>query len=159
MNSFISPHIPKVAFFDTQRIKEVLNNLISNAFKFTKENGVISVMAFIHDVDVPIADEIKKLKLNLPAPLPEEVFAKIPNSLMVIVADNGIGIPKEQIGDLFNKFKQLNNKQFISKVKGTGLGLAIAKGIIEEHKGKIGVVSKVGTGSAFYFVIPLLLEK
>ena len=75
------------------------------------------------------------------------------------MTDTGVGIPKEQIGDLFNKFKQLSNKEFISNVKGTGLGLAIVKGIIEEHKGKIGVVSQVGTGSAFYFVLPLLLAE
>ena len=157
LNSFVSPNIPKVALFDIQRIKEVLNNLVSNALKFTKENGAISILAFIHDANMPVEIEIKKLKLSLPAPFPDEVLAKFPNSLVVIVTDTGVGIPKEQIGDLFNKFKQLNNKEFISNVKGTGLGLAIVKGIIEEHKGKIGVVSQVGTGSAFYFVLPLLL--
>src|SRR3989344_6056366 len=156
LNSFISPHIPKVTLFDIQRIKEVLNNLISNAFKFTKENGMVSIMAFVHDADMSIESEIKKLKLNLPASLPEEAFVKIPNSLVIIVRDTGTGIPKEQIGQLFNKFKQLNNKEFISSVKGTGLGLAIAKGIVEGHKGKIGVNSEVGAGSAFYFMLPLL---
>lgn len=159
LNSFISPHIPKVALFDIQRIKEVLNNLISNALKFTKENGLVSILAFIHNANTPIESEIKRLKLNLPAPLSDEAFLKTPDSLVVIVTDTGAGIPKEQIGELFNKFKQLGNKEFISNVKGTGLGLAIAKGIVEEHKGKIGVVSEVGVGSAFYFVLPLLMEK
>src|SRR3989338_6595137 len=159
LNSFVSPNIPKVALFDIQRIKEVLNNLVSNALKFTKENGAISILAFIHDANMPVEIEIKKLKLSLPAPIPDEDLAKFLNSLVVIVTDTGVGIPKEQIRDLFNKFKQLNNKEFISNVKGTGLGLAIVKGIIEEHKGKIGVVSQVGTGSAFYFVLPLLLAE
>lgn len=157
LNSFLSPHIPKIALFDTQRIKEVLNNLISNALKFTKENGTISIMAFVHDSNNSVESELKKLKLTLPAPLPEEIFTKLSNSLVVIVSDTGAGIPKEQIGDLFSKFKQLNNKEFVSNVKGTGLGLAIVKGIVEEHKGKIGVVSSVGVGSAFYFVLPLLV--
>lgn len=156
LDSFISPHIPKVAMFDTSRIKEVLNNLISNALKFTKENGVVSITAFVHNTGVSIESELKKLKINLPAQLPEEVFSKFSESLVVIVSDTGTGIPKEQIGDLFSKFKQLNNKEFVSNVKGTGLGLAIAKGIVEEHKGKIGVISAVNTGSAFYFVLPLL---
>src|SRR3989344_3821518 len=120
LNSFVSPNIPKVALFDIQRIKEVLNNLVSNALKFTKENGAISILAFIHDANMPVEIEIKKLKLSLPAPFPDEVLAKFPNSLVVIVTDTGVGIP-------------------------------------EEHKGKIGVVSQVGTGSAFYFVLPLLL--
>ncbi len=156
MNNFISPHIPAVAMFDTGRIKEVLNNLISNALKFTKEGGTVSVIAFIHNANAEIDGELKRLKLSLPAKLPEELFAKLPESLVVIVADTGIGIPKEQIGDLFNKFKQLNNKEFVSKVKGTGLGLAIAKGIVEEHKGTIGVNSEVGAGTVFYFMLPLL---
>lgn len=156
LNSFISPHLPKVAMFDTSRIKEVLNNLISNALKFTKDSGTISILSFVHDASVPVETELKKLKLVLPAPLPEDAFAKVPNSIVVVVSDSGAGIPKEQIGELFNKFKQLNNKEFVSNVKGTGLGLAIVKGIVEEHKGKIGVVSTVGVGSAFYFMLPLV---
>lgn len=157
LTSFLSPHIPKVAIFDTARIKEVLNNLISNALKFTKENGTVSISAFVHDANTPIDVELKKMKLNFPAPLSQEAFDKTPNSLVVAVSDTGMGIPADQIGQLFNKFKQLNNKEFVSNVKGTGLGLAIVKGIVEEHKGHIGVVSTVGAGSVFYFMIPLLL--
>ncbi len=156
LNSFISPHIPKVALFDTQRIKEVLNNLISNALKYTKEGGIISISAFVHEANTPMEGQMKRLKLNLPAPLPEEEFIKLPESLVVVISDTGAGIPKEQLGQLFSKFKQLNNKEFVSNVKGTGLGLAIVKGIVEEHKGKIGVISTVGVGSAFYFVLPLV---
>lgn len=156
LNGFVSPHIPKVAMFDTQRIKEVLNNLISNSLKFTKESGTVSIMAFVHDSSASIESELKKLKLNLPAPLPEENFVKFPNSLVVVVADTGTGIPKEQLPELFSKFKQLKNKEYVSSVKGTGLGLAIVKGIVEEHKGTIGVVSTLGVGSAFYFVLPLV---
>ncbi len=159
LSSFISPHMPKMALFDVQRIKEVLNNLISNALKYTKDNGSISISAFVHTANASVEEELKKLKLKLPSPLPEDVFAKISNSIVVIVSDTGAGIPKEQLGELFNKFKQLNNKEFVTNVKGTGLGLAIVKGIVEEHKGKIGVVSEVGAGSAFYFVLPLLEEK
>ena len=156
LERFISPNVPKVALFDTDRIKEVLNNLLSNALKFTKANEVVSILAFAHNVGVSVESEIKKIKFNLPAPLPEEIFAKFPNSLVVVVSHPDEGIPKEQIGELFNKFKQLNNKEFISNVKGTGLGLAIVKGIIEEHKGHVGAVSEIGIGSAFYFVLPLL---
>ncbi|MEO8637504.1 MAG: ATP-binding protein [Candidatus Taylorbacteria bacterium] len=147
--------IPKIVLFDVQRIKEVLNNLISNALKFTKEDGEISIIAFTHNPTLSIESEISKLKVHLPTALPDEIFKSLSPSLVVIVRDTGGGIPQEQIGELFNKFKQLNNKEFVSTVKGTGLGLAIAKGIVEEHKGKIGVISSVGAGSAFYFVLPL----
>ncbi len=156
LSSFISPHMPKVALFDIQRIKEVLNNLISNALKFTKEGNAISISAFVHTASASVEGELKKLKLALPAPLPEDVFAKMPESLVVVVSHPDAGIPKEQMAELFNKFKQLNNKEFVSNVKGTGLGLAIVKGIIEEHKGKVGVVSTIDVGTAFYFVLPLV---
>lgn len=159
LESLVSPSVPKVLLFDTDRIKEVLNNLLSNALKFTKTNGIVSILAFTHNAGASIESEIKKLKFSLPAPLPEEIFSKLPNSLVVVVSHPDEGIPKEQIGELFNKFKQLNNKEFVSNVKGTGLGLAIVKGIIEGHKGKVGAISEVGIGSAFYFVLPLLTEK
>jgi signal transduction histidine kinase len=156
LGSLFGPNIPKVIFLDVERIKQVLNNFISNAIKFTKENGEIFIAAFVHDAHNQIESELKKLKIELPAPLPKEIFSKFPNSLVVVVKDTGVGIPPDRIGELFNKFKQLNNKELVSSVKGTGLGLVIAKGIIEEHKGHAGVVSEVGVGSAFYFVLPLL---
>jgi NtrC-family two-component system sensor histidine kinase KinB len=151
----VSEGIPKTILFDIPRIKEVLNNLVSNALKFTKEGGEVVVSAFIHDPAVAINAEVSKAKVHLPAELPADLFKSLPQSLVVIVSDNGAGIAPEQIGQLFNKFKQLNNKEIVTSVKGTGLGLAVAKGIVEEHKGKIGVVSNVGVGSAFYFVLPL----
>ena len=156
LSSVISPNISKTIMFDAQRIKEVLNNLLSNALKFTKENNTISIIAFTHEAGITAESEIKKLKVSLPAPLPEDIFAKFPSSLVVVISHPDDGIPKEQIGELFNKFKQLNNKDFVSNIKGTGLGLAIVKGILEEHKGKVGVVSTVGVGTAFYFMLPLL---
>ena len=156
LSSVISPNISKTIMFDAQRIKEVLNNLLSNALKFTKENNTISIIAFTHEAGITAESEIKKLKVSLPAPLPEDIFAKFPSSLVVVISHPDDGIPKEQIGELFNKFKQLNNKDFVSNIKGTGLCLAIVKGILEEHKGKVGVVSTVGVGTAFYFMLPLL---
>lgn len=155
IESVVSEKSPKSLLFDVQRIKEVINNLVSNAIKFTKEEGLVSIIAFPHDPAVAVESEIAKLKVRLPAPLPEDLFKTLPASLVVVIKDTGAGIPADQIGQLFSKFKQLNNKEFVSNVKGTGLGLAIAKGIVEEHKGKIGVVSELGVGSAFYFVIPL----
>lgn len=159
LESLVSSNVPKTVSLDTDRIKEVLNNLLSNALKFTKTNDTVSILAFQHNAGASIESEIKKMKFSLPAPLPEEVFAKFPDSLVVIVSHPDEGIPKEQIGELFNKFKQLSNKEFISNIKGTGLGLAIVKGIVEGHKGYVGAVSEVGIGSAFYFVLPLIAEK
>ena len=77
--------------------------------------------------------------------------------LVVLISDNGIGIEEKNIQNIFSKFRQLDTKNAIpKKQKGTGLGLVIAKGIIEEHKGKIGVISKIGNGSTFFFTLPLV---
>jgi signal transduction histidine kinase len=150
----VSKEIPKVVSLDAQRIKQVLNNLMSNALKYTPDGGSVTVSAFVHDPAATVSSEIGKLKLMLPSPLPENAFPPNKQSLVVAVSDTGVGIAADLMPKLFSKFQQLNNTTFVSNIKGTGLGLAIAKGIVEGHGGNIGVVSQVGAGSAFYFVIP-----
>jgi signal transduction histidine kinase len=147
--------VPKDIPFDVQRIKQVLNNLISNALKFTQEGGAISIVALAHEAGAEVNNEIHKMKVRLPQSLSEEKFANLPKSLVVAVTDTGAGISSEQIPDLFKKFKQLDNKSLVPNFKGTGLGLAIARGIINEHGGAIDLVSKVGEGSTFYFTLPM----
>ena len=147
--------LPKTASFDVQRIKQVLNNLISNALKFTTEGGSVAITSFLHTPGTPANTVLRKMKVQLPEPLPEELFAPLPQSLVVAVTDTGVGIKAEQMPQLFSKFKQLDNQSVVPNIKGTGLGLAIAKGIIEGHGGVIGAVSKVGVGSSFYFTLPL----
>jgi two-component system phosphate regulon sensor histidine kinase PhoR len=71
----------------------------------------------------------------------------------VSVRDHGEGIAPEGIPKLFRKFSQLDTGS-TRKVGGTGLGLVICKGIVEQHGGTIGVDSKLGEGSTFYFLIP-----
>jgi signal transduction histidine kinase len=74
-----------------------------------------------------------------------------------MVSDTGIGIKQDDIRSIFSKFKQLNTKDAVSKkTRGTGLGLVIAKGVVNEHKGEIGVLSKEGEGSTFFFTLPLV---
>jgi PAS domain S-box-containing protein len=157
--SNLSESLPKAASFDVQRIKQVLNNLISNALKFTAESGSVHVSVIAHEPGVPVGEEFKKMKIALPNALPEEQFATLPRSLVFAVSDTGVGIEAVNLPKLFNKFKQLDNTALVPNIKGTGLGLAIAKGIIEGHGGIIGVVSKVGVGSAFYFTLPLEIKK
>jgi signal transduction histidine kinase len=154
LETIIAKDIPKDIPMDMQRIKQVLNNLLSNAMKYTADNGSVTVSAFVHDPAVAVATEISKLKIPLPAPLPETAFPAGKRSLVVAVSDTGMGISTELLPKLFSKFQQLNNTAFVSNIKGTGLGLAISKGIVEGHGGNIGVVSQIGSGSAFYFVLP-----
>lgn len=154
LQTVIGKDIPKNIPLDIQRTKQVLNNLISNALKYTADGGNVTIGTFVHDPSASLASELGKLRLSLPSPLPETATPANKNSLVVIVADTGAGIQSDLLPKLFGKYQQLNNTTFVSNIKGTGLGLAIAKGIVEAHGGTIGVVSQVGSGSAFYFVIP-----
>jgi signal transduction histidine kinase len=111
--------------WDSERINEVLGNILSNAFKFTPKNGTV-------ELAVTAAD----------------------GHVRMLVRDTGAGIPPEQLPYIFEKFYQADN-QDISGIRGTGLGLAIAKGIITTHGGTISVESHVGGGTAFTIVLPL----
>jgi len=139
----IDENIGKV-LLDEERIKQVLTNLISNSIKYGKEGGFIKITA-------SYSDAIKVLELNPNLTLKEgkEKF------LIVYVEDNGIGIEKNKINQLFGKFEQIKSqRQVVKGPKGTGLGLYITKNIIEAHSGNIWVESKEGEGSRFYFTLP-----
>ncbi|MFN8256083.1 MAG: ATP-binding protein [Bacteroidales bacterium] len=109
---------------DFTRIKQVLTNLLSNAVKFT-ESGTIKYGAGIID-----------------------------NGLTFYVEDTGIGIKKEMHGEIFERFKKLDNIQNERKFKGTGLGLSISSQIVDLMGGKIWVESEPGKGSKFQFFVP-----
>lgn len=130
-----------VADFDRERMSQVLNNLISNAIKFSPAGGVITVSA----VRVNSPEEIKwrftKPNIGLSCP-----------SILVSVSDTGIGVSADKIPELFSKYKQLHH---IDGLDGSGLGLTIAKGIIESHGGQIFIESKVNEGTTVYFTLPL----
>ena len=146
--------LPALVPIDQAGIKQVLNNLISNALKFTKANGSVQILVAHHIAGIKINEEFARLSAKISIPLPEEKFINTPESVVVAVSDTGSGIDASEIKELFNKFKQLDNKSETG-IKGTGLGLAIVKGIVEEHGGTVGVVSEIGVGSVFFFVIPL----
>ncbi len=115
-------------YLDKGLIVQVLLNLLSNAVKFTPEGGTVTLTI---DYD----ETIRSYKIG--------------------IRDNGIGIDESDIATLFDPFTQVENT-FQKSTKGTGLGLAISKRIIEDlHGGRIWVESRVGTGSTFYFTIPV----
>ncbi len=124
----INPKLPQFEF-DSLRINQVLNNLISNSLKFTPESGKIIISAKL--------DELTK-------------------ELIVSVKDNGIGIPKNEQEDLFTKFYQIRKTPHELAKGGTGLGLYIVKGIVEAHNGRVFVESEEGQGSTISFTLPLL---
>lgn len=124
------PDLPKTTG-DPDWILQVVNNLVSNAIKFTEDGGRIFISA--------------EQKSN--------------STIEVRVKDTGIGIPQNELEHIFDKYHQVRSS-LTNKIKGTGLGLSICKHIIEEvHHGKIWVESEEGRGSTFIFVLPLVEVK
>jgi signal transduction histidine kinase len=120
----VEPDIPHEVYWDSERVNEVLGNLLSNAFRFTSRGGRVSVH---------VAREGEYVRMQ--------------------VRDTGTGIPEEQLPHIFEKFYQADS-QTPSALRGTGLGLAIAKSIVTAHGGTIGVESKVGVGTRFTIRMP-----
>jgi len=149
----IAKNVPEEVFLDKNRIGQSLINLLSNAIKFTKEGGVVTVQVMSHNQGVSIVKEGQENNFSWFIDKDKEEFINLPSSLFVAVTDSAFGIAENDIKNLFNKFKQLEASS-ISEHKGTGLGLSIVKGIIEAHGGIVGVSSKEGSGSTFYFTIP-----
>ena len=135
-------------YVDTQRMEQVLTNLVSNAIKFTRENGTIEITTSRIS-----SEEIKNNSFfdSLPEKLSDEY-------VQIAVKDNGIGIAKENWGKVFEQFKQIENS-LSRKVGGSGLGLPIAKRLMDAHKGFIWLNSELNEGSTFYLAIPLMNEE
>lgn len=147
INLDLDTSLPNV-YIDTQRMEQIVTNLISNAIKFTKENGTIDVVTSMIS-----AEDIKNNKFfNV---IPENLSKKY---VQISVKDNGIGIARENWGKVFEQFKQIENS-LSRKVGGSGLGLPIAKRLMDVHKGFIWLDSEINKGSTFYLAIPIMSEK
>lgn len=135
-------------YADSRRLEQVLTNLVSNAIKFTPEGGQIEIRTEIHD-----SKDINYVEIF------DEEFKQLHGKyLVVLVKDNGIGISKENLAHVFDKFAQIENS-LSRKVGGSGLGLPIARQLLEAHNGAIWCNSKPDKGSSFYFVVPVADEK
>jgi signal transduction histidine kinase/CheY-like chemotaxis protein len=130
----IDKQIPPVLIGDDQRLIQVMTNLLTNAVKFTPENGSI------------------RLELNLVKELDTDQDESC--TLQVSVIDTGIGITKEQQSRLFAPFEQAENDTS-RRFGGTGLGLVISKNIVKMMGGHIWVESEAGRGSNFSFTVRL----
>jgi signal transduction histidine kinase len=108
------------------RLRQVMDNLLNNAMKYTREGGWIAVTALEDD-----------------------------GHIVVHVSDNGIGILPAQQPYIFDKFYRVESEDTL-RITGTGLGLSIVKTVIEKHNGRVWVESKSGEGSVFSFVLPAL---
>jgi len=122
--SDLDPRLPIVTG-DRDRLIQVVSNVVNNAVKYSPDGGTVTLSTRV-----------------------EGGFA------LVSVSDTGIGIPPDEIGHVFERFRRVRSGAAQS-IPGTGLGLTIVKQIVEMHGGKIWVESAVGHGSSFHFTIPL----
>ncbi|MEL7429664.1 MAG: ATP-binding protein, partial [Pseudomonadota bacterium] len=121
----IAPDVPKTLEADAGRIRQILHNLAGNAVKFTTDGHVfINVASYDKD--------LQRIRFE--------------------VQDTGVGIPEEKLAQVFDKFSQVDNSA-TRKHDGTGLGLSICSALVSMMNGEIGVTSKEGKGSTFWFEI------
>jgi heavy metal sensor kinase len=120
---------PAIVLGDSVRLRQLMLNLLDNAIKYTPEEGKVSLLLES-----------------------QNGYAKLS------VQDNGMGIPKEEQGKIFDRFYRID-KARSRDLGGTGLGLSIAKLIVEQHRGRIEVESELHHGSTFSVYLPLLPSK
>jgi PAS domain S-box-containing protein len=135
----IPPELPCVSA-DRDRLAQIMTNLLSNAHKYTPNQGHIRIHAYLaaeHDAQCP-------------APAPTATW------LVIGVADDGIGIAPQDQEQLFTRFYRVNNPVAL-RAGGTGLGLSITRSLVELHGGRIWYQSQPESGSSFFFSLPLQL--
>ena len=142
----IGPEIPDYAMGDMQRLRQVVQNLLANAIKFTDRGEIV---LGVHKAELGELPEERR-----PDPLEPVGFLDQPDHeyLQVRVSDSGIGIPEAQQHLLFEAFSQVDASAK-RKYEGTGLGLVICKRLVNAMGGRIWLESKEGRGSVFGFVV------
>ena len=158
ISALAAKDVPNAISLDPNAVTEVFNNFISNSLKFSRDNGEIAVQLFLHKATGDIINEAKTAGVKWFVKEDDNVLLNLPTSVIAVVTDFGLGISRDNIPLLFNKFKQFKTAALAANKKGTGLGLVITKGIIEAHGGVVGVASEEGTGSTFYFSLPIEIK-
>src|SRR5690606_25241434 len=130
---------------DKNRLIQVLTNLVSNAHKYTPDDGEITLKAEV----VPNRWSHTNGKNSQ---------VSHPPVLLVSVRDNGIGMSEEDRNKLFTPYFRSSNPEAKAQ-PGTGLGLTIVRGVVEQHGGSIWVESEFGEGTTFNFTVPLATEE
>lgn len=131
----LRPSVPDIyGWFDADKVEKIIRNLLSNAFKFTHDDGEISVMIAVVN--------------------PEQNASLSVEHLKVTVTDNGIGIAPEELPMIFDKFYQAKSTSGISHT-GTGIGLSHTQTLVDVHHGAITVESVRGKGTTFVVSLPI----
>jgi signal transduction histidine kinase len=138
--------LPEFAFGDMQRLRQIVQNLLANALKFTEEGGVVISVRSVQLNELPLE--------RRPDPLQRIGYLDQADHdyLEVLVSDSGIGVPAGRQDILFEAFSQVDAST-TRKYGGTGLGLAICKRLVDAMGGRIWLDSREGAGSVFGFVV------
>ncbi|MBN2612680.1 MAG: response regulator [Bacteroidales bacterium] len=131
-----------ITFFDQDKVEKITFNLLSNAFKFTPEKGVIGVT-----VDIADTGTLQFSSNN-------DGFAKY---ICISVNDTGIGIPEEKQGRIFERFFSEDNQKVLIN-QGSGIGLSLVNEFVKSHKGYVKLESEPGKGSRFTIYLPFMPE-
>lgn len=121
----LDPKIPTQIQADEDKIEQILTNLVNNAIKYAPKGG-----------DVTVHGKMMS-----------------PELIQMGVSDQGMGIPKEQLPKMFQRFHRVDNRD-TREIGGTGIGLFLVKNLVEIHHGKIWIESEVGKGTTFFFTLP-----
>ena len=150
------------AYIDKEKFENIINNLLSNAFKFTPEGGSIEVM-IDSQAELVSASETNKIPKQVRddnfvgSNVRDDNFAEITspddNIIRITIRDTGMGIPEEKLPRIFDRFYQVDGSHR-REHEGTGIGLALTKELVELHKGMIEVESTEGKGTLFTIRIP-----
>jgi signal transduction histidine kinase len=124
------PGEPAIVELDVKRIEQVLGNLLNNAIKYSPEGGTITICVGIEQAT---------------------------GQAVVGIHDHGIGIPRDQQAQLFNRFARADNARKAG-IGGTGLGLYLCRELVERQGGRIWFESDEGKGSTFHVALPLYVE-
>jgi signal transduction histidine kinase len=127
--------LPPIAA-DLKHIRQILDNLLVNACRFTPPGGRVTLQASVES---------------------ERIGNTVYPRLLLTVADNGVGIPRSEHKRIFDAFYQVKNQQVDEQI-GMGMGLAVVKDLVELHNGRIWVESVVGEGATFHISLPLTQE-
>jgi DNA-binding response OmpR family regulator/nitrogen-specific signal transduction histidine kinase len=135
-NVVVKGNIPEI-WFDAEKIEKILFNIISNAFKYTDDGGIINI-----EVKVTELSDSRQKRISV-------------SYLEIKIIDTGRGIAPEEIDQVFDRFYQGDNDKFKPNVDSSGIGLAYTKRLVELHHGSIQASSELGKGSVFSLKLPL----
>ena len=127
MSLDISSDVPHLIEADEDKVEQIFNNLISNALKYSPNGGHITLAGKMMS----------------------------PEMIQFSVSDQGMGIPKEHLTKMFQRFHRVDNRD-TREIGGTGIGLFLVKALVEMHGGRIWLDSEYGKGTTFFFTMPLV---